>query len=181
MATYKYDENGNKIPLMKYERIGAKTLADIYPLEKKTTKLIVTKKTYSGNLAKLYRVQSLPKLVRLIFYNFIKKIMLRVAAGDTFTLPGRTGAYITLKKRPDSLVRGLRKAGIYQNIDIIKANFIIPYFAFDFGPRYNRRDAEIYVPRYISDMAIKNVEDNNISWVVFRKQLRYDNNIRGYT
>jgi hypothetical protein len=181
MATYKYDKNGNKIPFMRYDKAAAKTLVNIFPLEKKISNLIKTVPSYKGNLAKQYRVQSLPKLARLIFYNFIKKIMFRVAAGDVFVLPGKTGAYIALKKYKNDSVKKMRQMGFYDNVDIVKARFNIPYFAFDFGPRYPRLDAKVYVPRYISDIALKNVEENKIPWTQFRKQLRYDNNIRGHT
>ena len=181
MATYKYDENGNKVRVRRYEKLGAKSLVDIFPLEKSTSKLIKKTPGDHGNLSKKYRVQSLPKLVRLIFYNFMKKALLRVANGDVFVFPGKTGAYIALKRRSKEQTINFRQKGTYQNIDIVKARYNIPFFAFDFGPRYSRKDAEIYVPKYINDLAIKNVEENKIPWTTFRKQLRYDNNIRGYT
>jgi len=175
MATYKYDENGNKVQMLRYEKMHAVTLADIFPLEQKVTKMLKKERWVTGNLAKQYRVQSLPKLVRLIFYTIIKKVLLRVANGDVFVLPGTTGAYIALKKLPDASARKILQKGRYSNYDIAKAGYVIPIFVFDFGPKKLRKDASIYVPRYISDIALRNAEERKIPWTTFKKRLDYDN------
>ena len=181
MATYRYDENGNKVQILKYERIGAKTLTDIFPEAKETAAMIVRKPEVRGRLADKYKVRSSSRLVRLIFFKFLTKMLLHVAEGDIFKFPGRTGAHIVLKPINDRYVRKARQNGNMKDIDIVKANFKVPMFIYDFGPTKMRRDVVVYVPKYLYMIAVHNVEEGKVPWTTFRKQLRHDNNIRGYT
>lgn len=181
MATYKYDENGNRVQLMKYERLGAKTLTSIFPEAKETAAMIIRKPEVRGRLADKYKVRSSSRLVRLIFYKFIKLMLLRVAEGDVFMFPGRTGAYIALKPIKDEFVKKARQNGKMQEIDLIKSNFKVPLFVYDFGPYNHKRDAVVHVPKYLYRKALRNAEEGKIPWTTFRKQLKHDNNTRGYT
>ena len=181
MATYRYDENGDKVQIRKYETIGAKTLTDIFPEAKETAAMIVRKPGVKGRLADKYKVRSSSRLVRLIFFKFMTKMLLHVAEGDIFTFPGKTGAHILLKPVDDKNVRTARKNGKMKDIDIVKANFKVPTFVYDFGPHNMRKDITVRVPKYLYMIAVHNAEEGKIPWRTFRKQLRHDNNIRGYT
>jgi len=155
---------------MRYSKHGISTLTSTFPLSSKTTALLKRRKGYEkGNISKIYGVQSIPKLVRLIFFDFMKIVMTRVANGDTFVLPGSNRANITLKKYRKSDVLYMLGAGKLQNLDLPKMGYVMPYFALDFGPTIKRRDARIAVPQYMHDMAFKSVEERRIPWVYFRK------------
>ena len=181
MATYRYDENGNKVQISKYEVIGAKKLTDMFPEAKETAAMIVRRPGVRGRLADKYKVRSSSRLVRLIFFKFMMKMLEHVAEGEIFMLPGRSGAHILLKPVKDEHVRKARQNGNMKDIDIVKANFKVPMFTYDFGYRHNRRDVNIYVPKDLYMVAVHNTEEGKIPWTSFRKQLKYDSNVRGHT
>lgn len=108
-------------------------------------------------------------LARMIFKSFIAIIFKRIAAGDTFMFPGSTGSYIGLEPIPDNEIKKLRQSGKYTEIDIIKANFKVPRFILNFGPRNKIWNAQVHVPKAIRDIAFRNAENGGFSYIEFRK------------
>ena len=177
MATYKINDNGEREYFARFERSGVLYLKYIFPDDRNTTgKLLKTKN--GGNLRDLYTSHTRSVLVRKIFYTFIMKVLKRVASGDLFLFPGTTGAHIVLKKTPDKEVKMLRQLGKFMDIDIVKAKFNIPRFTFDFGPKYTRKDRQIYVPKWLQQLAVKNVENGTIPWTLIRKRLGNADTVR---
>jgi hypothetical protein len=162
-----------------YTRAGVPTLAGVFPLHKDVSRLIKKRENVRGNLSKMYNVQSLPKLVRLIFYDFIKLILFRVAEGDTVMLPGSSRAYITLKKYPKREIMNMLNAGKLTNLNLPKMKYNMPMFILDFGPESRRKDIRIHVPFYLHEISFKSVEDGKVPWTEFRKTFNNDNRYRG--
>jgi hypothetical protein len=173
MATFAYDDNGNKVQFARYDTSGVYNTKDLFPDNDEVKKLL-KKKTKNINLQKIYGHHHSQELVRRIFHIFMLKVLERVAEGDVFIFPGKTGANISLKPYDDDYVKGTRQAGKFKEIDIIKSNFKIPYFAFDFGPKYNRKERRLYVPKYITTKAFRNAENRSLKWSYVRKTLSHD-------
>lgn len=169
---YKIDGNGNHVELSKYTRIGVPTLSKIFPNDNEVVKKLLkrSKNARDGWLRSFYHTRSNSSLVRRILYVFILKVLHRVANGDMFVLPGRSQASITLKRTPKEIVKKLRQAGQYQNINIVRSGFEIPRFAFDLGPRSPKRDFRIYVGTELNNIAIKNAENMALPWTFIPKQ-----------
>ncbi|MCK5019136.1 MAG: hypothetical protein KAS32_18895 [Candidatus Peribacteraceae bacterium] len=173
MPSFSYDVNGNEIQHTQYTNRGVGTLIDIFPKSKDVGKLLV-KKDKTINVRKEYgNVERVSDVVRLVFYDFMLMVLDRVAYGDIFILPGQTKANITLKPLPDDDVKRLRQRGFYKEIDILKSNFKIPYFAWDFGPNNIRSDRRIKVHKASMTKALKNAEDRKLPWAHLRKTRNY--------
>lgn len=156
----------------KYTKKWACTLKAIFPEDPAATKKILKrKKDSTGKLLTIYNVHTNSQLVRMIFTNFLNIVLERVAEGDLFILPGKTRANISLKPIPDEEVRNMRQSGLYKDYDIVKADFKIPRFSFDFGPKYQRRDRGVYVPSTIMQKALKNAQNRQIPWTNIPKKL----------
>ena len=179
MAQFSYGPDGEEIVHARFTRSGVLTMNYIFPNDRHTTaKLAVPKKGRKGTVLEAHGVTTYSKLVRQIFYHCITDILERVAAGEVFMLPGTTGANISLQKIPDREVRMLRQLGRYEDYDIVRANFIIPRFVFDFGANFTRKNRNIYVGKRIEAIAHENVMNNAIPWITIRKRLNYDNRIK---
>ncbi len=160
----------------KYNRKGVATMKNIFPTDKDTTaKLLKRTKDSKGKLQLKYRVHDNSELVRQIFNRFMYKVIERIIKGDLFMFPGTTGAYIAMKPMKDERVQELRQDGFVPEYDIVKAGFKIPGIFFDFGPRYNRKDRGIYIPKDLFNMALKNVENGLIPWTNIPKAIKHDN------
>lgn len=179
MASYSIASDGTKTYYSRYERSGVLSMKAIFPDNFDVGKLVKLKGT--GDKSALHGTNISSALTRQIFYACMMVILDHIAAGDIFVLPGTTGANISLKKTPVDEVKRMRKAGLFTDIDIVKSGFNIPRFTFDFGPKYTRKDRQIYVPKYIEQKAFRNVESGIIPWVIIRKTLNNDNTIRKYS
>lgn len=165
-----------KLSHTKYNRKGVCTMKHIFPTDSNTTaKLIKRKKESKGKLQLKYGVHDNSELVRQIFNRFMYKVLERVVDGDLFKFPGTTGANITMKPIPDARVKVLRQEGFLPDYDIVKAGFKIPGIFFDFGPKYNRKDRGVYIPKDLFKKALKNTENGMIPWTCIPKALNYDN------
>lgn len=148
----------------------------IFPTNSNTTaKLIIRKPNSTGKLQTKHGVHDNSELVRQIFNRFMFKVMEKVANGDLFEFPGTTGASITLKSMPDERVKTLRQEGFLPDYDIVRAGFKIPCFFFDFGPKYNRKDRGIYVPKDLFSKALQNAEKGVLPWTFIPKSINHDN------
>ena len=97
--------------------------------------------------------------------------MLELADGGMLEFPGTTGANICLKQLPPFSVQKAIENGRYTNLNLVKSNYIIPTYQFDFGPMYPKKNRFIYVPRYISDISMRNAENHKIKWTYYRKKI----------
>lgn len=169
---YSIDVNGNKKFYSTYSRLGVPTLTRLFPNDPENTKKLLkkSKTARTGRLQDLYNTKDNSGLVRKIFYVFLLKIIKRVANGDLFLFPGKTNANITLKYIPSDEVKKLRQMGKFMNIDIIKSRFQIPRFTFDFGPKSNKKDMQIYVGPELHQTALKNAENGSLALITLKKE-----------
>jgi len=176
MPQYRINKDGSKTTLSKYSRKGIYTLNKIFPEDPATAlKYLKKRKKYKNtNLQKTYGIHDNSALVRKIFTRFLTKVLARVSAGDLFIVPGQTNANISLKKIPTNEVKKLRQKGFYADYDIVKAGFNIPKFVYDFGPFSARRDIGIYVPPQMQKYALKQAENQLISWSYIPKTFNRD-------
>lgn len=165
-----WDKDGNFTEFSKYQIEGVLNLTSIFPDGVETAKkYIKRKKGFKGILQHVYRLHDNSEVVRKVFIRFLEKVLTRVADGDMFVLPGIDQANITLKPVPNLEER--RQCGGCMGIDIVKCNFMVPLFKFDFGVRSLKEDFEIYVPKHIYDRACRNAENGNLSWAMMPKTL----------
>lgn len=180
MPQYSINTDGSRTIHSRYSKKGISTLKAIFPSTKETSEKYLKKKkeSESVNLQKKYSVHDNSMLVRNIFSSFLLKILSRVSDGDIFMLPGATKANITLKQIPEKEVKKLRQKGFYSDYDIVKADFKIPKFSFDFGPYSNKRDVGIYVPSSIKNNALNRAQNKEIAWTyipkTFDRDVRYE-------
>jgi len=177
MPQYRINPDGSKTMLTRYSNKGVCSTKAIFPTTPDTAKKLLKKKRCCehANLQKVYGVHDNGCLIRKIFARFMVKVMERVANGELFMMPGITKSNITLKPIPDDCVRKMRKRGLYADYDIVRANFKIPSFQYDFGPYSSRKDVRVHVPRSIMQKALRNAENGQISWTHLRKT--YDRDV----
>lgn len=175
---YSIDENGDKIIHTMYEGYGMQTSATLFPSSDAagTKKLLKKAKgAPKGKLQHMYKTINNAMIIRAIFYSFLSKLLLRVAQGDIFVFPGKTGSSICLKQIPDKEVKLLRQRGRYSNYDLIRADFKIPRFVLDFGPNSLKRDVQIYPGRALIKIAHKQAIERKLSWInIPKRRQRYD-------
>lgn len=165
---YGYDKDGNKEIYARYDRRYMPTLKDIFPEERVTGKIIQWK-TAGIDVRIHFNIQSKSALVRRIFNEFLIYVLELVAEGNTVMMPGQTGSYISLKPIPDKEVKLLRQTGKYKDYNIVRANFKIPKFVYDFGPGWKRPDMQIYPTRRIQNLALRNAESGKFNYIEYRK------------
>lgn len=175
MPSFIKNADGSTTHISRYNTKGILTLTAIFPSSPVTSaKYIKKRKGVKCELQRKYVIHDNSTLVRIIFARLLIKIMERVADGDMFIFPGVTEANITLKPIADKYAKRARQLGCYSDFDIVKANFKIPVFRVDFGPFSDRRDFEIYVPKEISDRALRNAENGVIPWLFKPKTYNRD-------
>ena len=172
MASFGFDSNGELQFYSEYSIKGVSTLYDIFPglNIRETHKLLKFKDGKS--LRHHYQVDCKDQLIRNIFYDFLLLVLDDISNGGMLVLPGKTNANIVLKTVPDDVVKRLSRDGRLKNIDIIKSDFIVPSFNFDFGPTSERRDRVILVPSRIQIKANKNAENKTIKYIYYRKIIK---------
>lgn len=170
---YTYDESGNKIVVGTYCRDGVPNLSDIFPNDpEKTKKYLKRKRTARpGKLQKLYHTHDNAALVRKIYATFLLKILNKVADGNLVRLPGSSGAFFALKSMPPNAIALAKKQGKLEGYNLVAANFKVPRFVLDFGPKSKRQDVQIYVGKELKAKAAKNAQEGKIPWTIINKQL----------
>lgn len=171
MAQYIIDGNDNKI-ISKFDFTGILTTKALFPNHWKD--YLKRKKGVKCCLEHKYNLHDNSSLVRLIFTRFLVKVLTRVADGDLFMFPGGTKTHMTLKPIKEDQAKKLRQAGLFKNIDIVKANFKIPRFTIDFGPYSRKFDFRVYVPRHLEDRSFRNAENGQIPWMNMPKTFDRD-------
>lgn len=169
MTAFSYGENGEKIIHSVYSKRGCMFITDIFPHDKDTTGKLIINKT-GVNLEHKYKVQSKSRLVLKIFAELMLLIITDVAEGHLFKFPGKTEANICLRPMSDFRTKIVRQIGLFTDIDIVKSGFKIPRFTFDFGPKYLRKNRELYVPKRFEDRAFRNAENGMLNYTSIRKQ-----------
>ena len=152
-----------------YDREYMPTSLDIFPDTPDTGKLLEV----IGNInykKEFNKPRSKAALVTRIFNDFLLTLLETVAKGNTVILPGTTGAYIGLQPIPDNEVRRLRQMGKYADYDIIRANFKIPRFVLNFGPKKLRYDTQIYPTKRIQNLALDYAQTGKLTYVEYRKR-----------
>ena len=170
MPQFGYDENGEIEFYAEYSIKGVDTMRDIFPKTKKVSNLLKLKN--NQKLRDIYNVSDKTAVVRRVFYDFLLLVFDELSNGGMLVFPGKTNANIALKQMPDETVKRLSREGKLTHIDIIKSNYIVPYFKFDFGPGSARKDRHIKVPLRIWKKAFKNAENRTIKYSYYRKMLK---------
>jgi hypothetical protein len=165
---YGYDKDGNIQIYARYSRRYMPSLLDIFPEDRETGKLLEWSKQ-GTDVRRDFNIQSKSTLIRRLFKEFLFFLLDKVADGNTILLFGNTGSYIALQSTPDAEVRRMRQMGKYADYDIIRANFKIPRFIFDFGPRKKRDPAQIYPGKKLQKKALRNAEEGKLTYVEYRK------------
>ncbi len=170
MAQFGYKKNGEIEFYAEYTIKGVDTLKDIFPTSKKISKLLQLKN--KQRLRDVYNVSDKSVVVRRVFYDFLILMFDELTAGGMLVFPGKTKANIALKTMPDESVQKLSREGRLKNIDIVKAQYKMPYFRFDFGPSSARKDRNIKIPLRIWSKAFRNAENDKIKYTYYRKMLK---------
>ena len=170
MPQFGYGKNGELIFYSEYTIRGVDTVAEIFPSCKKTSKLVVTKDKQP--IRDVYSLPSKTYVARKVFYDFLMLVFDKLTEGGMFVFPGKTEANISLRLMPEDSVKRLSSEGRLWGIDIIKSRYKVPYFKFDFGPSYARKDRFIKVPVKIWHKAFKNAEEGKIKYTYYRKILK---------
>lgn len=170
MPQFGFNKNGELEFYSEYAVKGIGTSRDIFPKGKKTSKLFKLKQ--KGAFRDVYNLEDKSAVVRRIFYDFLILMFDELANGGMLLFPGKTKANIALKTMPDKSVQRLSRSGKLRNIDLVKAKYKVPYFKFDFGPHYARKDRHIKVPLRIWKKAFRNAENDAIKYSSYRKMLK---------
>lgn len=163
--------------LPRYMKHEARSMAFLFPQTKETGRKYIKKRPEFKTgiaLQDKYVVKDNACLARKIFSRFLMKVLTRVSQGELFVFPGCTQATITLKKTPDNEVKKLRQMGKFADYDIVAADFQIPRFRLDFGPKSRLRDMGIHVPPRIMSEALKRAENREIEWLYIPKNYGKD-------
>jgi len=169
---YKIDENGNKVHIGSYCRKGVPNLTTIFPDDPENTRKYLKKKkgARAGKLQKMYNTHDNSGLIRKIYATFLLKILDRVADGNLFVLPGVSGSYISLKPMTQEATVAALKAGKLANFNLAAADYKVPRFTLDFGPRSRRKDIIIYAGKDLKNKAAENAQAGTIPWTIINKQ-----------
>lgn len=169
---YKYDETGNKIVVGEYCRDGVPNLTAIFPNDPANTKKYLKKKRTArpGKLQRIYHTHDNAALVRKIFTTFLMKALTKVADGHLVMLPGKSGSYFALKPMIPEAVMAAKKKGKLDGYNLLAANFKVPRFVLDFGPRSKRKDIIIYAGKDLKARAAQNAQEGKIPWTIINKQ-----------
>ena len=170
MPQFGFNNNGELEFYSEYTMKGIGTSKDIFPKGKKISKLLKLKNKRS--FRDVYNLSDKSAAVRRIFYSFLTLVFDELSNGGMLVFPGKTKANIALKMMPDSTVQRLSRTGKLTNIDITKSNYKVPYFKFDFGPHYARKDRHIKVPIRFWKQAFRNAENDTIKYSYYRKMLK---------
>jgi len=168
---YKYDSNGTKVIVGEYCRAGVPNLTSIFPNNPENTKRYLKKKktARAGKLQRLYHTHDNAALVRKIFTTFLINVLKKVAEGNLVMLPGNSGGYFALKPMIQEAVIAARQKGKLDGYDLLAAQFKVPRFVLDFGPRNKRKDIIIYPGKELKGIAAKNAQEGKIPWTIINK------------
>ena len=169
MAQFGFNSNGDLEFYAEYSIKGVSTLQDIFPKEKKTSKLLKSKNKQW--IRTLYNAEDSTAVVRRIFHDFLLLVFDELSNGGMLILPGKTNANIALKTVDDDTVKRLSKEGRLWDIDIIKSRYKVPCFMFDFGPKSERKDRHIKIPMRIWSKCFRNAENGTIKYNYYRKMI----------
>jgi len=169
---YKLDANGNKTVVSQYCRKGVPNLNTIFPDDPENTKKYLKKKrgARAGKLQKLYNTHDNASLIRKIFATFLLKILDRVADGHLFVFPGTSGSYFALKPMSPQATAIAKKAGKLEGYNLTAANYKVPRFVLDFGPKSRKKDIIIYAGKDLKNKAAENAQAGKIPWTIINKQ-----------
>lgn len=149
MATHRYGNNGELIRVSTFDKSLMMTLTHIFPDDPVATKELLESKPDKpkGKLQDFYNVRDNSALVRKIFREYIKSVLLDVLSGNClYQFPGHSQAEIYVKNLPDHLVKSKRQRGYLKDFDLIATNYTIPRLTYRFSKRSRRQQLEIYVP-----------------------------------
>ncbi len=170
MPQFGYKENGEIEFYSEYTIKGVDTIGDVFPNNKKISKLLKLKDNQA--LRDVYSVRYTAAAIRRIFYDFLLLLFDELMDGGMLVFPGKTNANIALKLMPDKTVKRLAREGALWDIDLIKSRYKIPYLKFDFGPESARKDRHIKIPLRIWSKAFRNAENGTIKYTYYRKMLK---------
>ncbi len=169
---YKLDDDGNKTYFGTYCRKGVPNLTTIFPDDPENSKKYLKKKkgARAGKLQKMYNTHDNAGLIRKIFATYLLKILSKVAEGDLYTLPGVSGSYFALKPMSQQATIIAKKEGKLDNYDLVAANYKVPRFVLDLGPKSRKKDIIIYAGKELKNKAADNAQAGTIPWTTINKQ-----------
>ena len=169
MASFGFNGNGELQFYSSYAIKGISTMTDVYLNIEKTNKLLKLKnKQWARNV---YNLESRNAVMKRIFYDFLLLVLDELTKGGMLVFPGKTNANIALKPINDDIVKRAIRNGTLENIDLIKTKYRVPGFVFDFGPKSQRKDRFILVPKRIREKAFRNAENGITKYRYYRKMI----------
>jgi len=167
MPRFFYNENGELQFKSKYSHDGAYSIYDIYGENYKTHRMIKFKK---GSSYEDYGVSAKYLVAHMVFYDFLLLVLEDLVEGGMFIFPGKSEANISLKPYDATAIEKFLDLGLLSKRDVDKANKKIPYFEFDFGPRFKRKPKRVQVPRWLREKAIQNAINGKVNWIYYDKK-----------
>ena len=169
MPRVSYGDDNELIFRSKYSHEGAYGMDDIFGRNYKTSRLVGYKKHHSS---KDYGKDVKYLVARMVFYDFILVMLEQLTYGGIFMFPGTSGAHIVLRKHKRATVNKLVDLGIISKQDMIRTNYVLPYFEFNYGPNIRRKPKMIKVPEMIMQKAYDNVLAGKVNWTYYETRRR---------
>ncbi len=138
--------------------LSGKDFAEISDLFPKNPKLMIRffdfkKRVYRHKKKGLRK----DRIVRQIFARAMYLIMEKVVNGDTFVTPKKDEVYV--RAIPDDVVKNLRQAGHFSDIDIVKTGFTLPEVVYVMK---NKKPKRISLYKPLRDKLIENIENKTV-------------------
>lgn len=167
MARWRYDENGNKIHISKFDLKGIATIKTLFPRGREHTKRFLFLKNPKINaVSRDCRFGDALVLIKHIFMHGFTLMLERVAKGDIYLLENSTGSHILLEPYAQKEVEALRRRGAYKDVDMIKTQWRLPKFVFRLRPNKitGEFDRRISPTRKIAKIATTALENGTINF-----------------
>ena len=147
-------KDGRRVKVSEYDLSLMLTFKDIIPNDPKVAKKLLVKKegAPAGKLRDIYNTRDNSSLIRKIFINCLKAILVEVASGNCqFYGPGRGDITprIYVGEQNDNVVRAKLQNNQLKDIDIMKAKYKAPLIMYNPDTRCGKKDLGIYVNQKI--------------------------------
>lgn len=149
LGKYKYGENGELVKTANFNTSLMMTLNTLYPNDTQLTKkLIKTNRKFKrgDKLQKLYNTKDNSGVVRKVFREFFKLVLIDVLEGNcTFYFPGNSQAHIFVGNLSDKCVKSSRQKGYKSKFDLLVRDYKVPHLMYKFSKKSRRQTLRIYV------------------------------------
>jgi len=166
MARWRYDSNGNKIFISKFDITGIATIKTLFPYGKNNNRFIHLKHPKTQSVHRNCRYNDKLELIKHIFMHGFRLMLERVAKGDIYLLENSIGSHVLLQPYAEKEVKALRSHGAYRDVDMIKTRWRLPMFVFRIRPNTltGEFDRRISPTRKIAKIATMELEKGKIKF-----------------